>query len=134
MRVKTIFAGFAILTLLLGFSGITNFVSVYAEHADSPDERDAKRDEYKQERDAKKTEYKQERDAKKVEKQQEHKAKKTEYKQERDTKRYEYKHKKKQHKIKKVSTYGSGLASMKIVKILEKIKLDKKLIQKQIFY
>ena len=41
---------------------------------------------------------------------------------------------KKQHKIKKVSTYGSGLASMKIVKILEKIKLDKKLIQKQIFY
>ena len=41
---------------------------------------------------------------------------------------------KKQGKIIKGNIYGNGLASKKIVKILEKIKIDNKLIQKQIFY
>jgi len=86
LRVKTIFAGFAILTLLLGFSGITNFGSVYAEHTDSPDERDAKKAQYKQEHDAKRDEYKQERDAKRDEYKQERDAKRDEYKQEHDAK------------------------------------------------
>jgi len=91
LKVNTIFAGFAILTLLFGFSGITNFDLVYAEHTDSPDEHDVKRDEYKDERDAKKEEYKDERDAKKQEYKQERDAKKQEYKQERDAKKEEYK-------------------------------------------
>ena len=42
--------------------------------------------------------------------------------------------KKRTYKIKKSGVYGKGNSSKKIVKILEKTKLDKKLIQKQIFY
>jgi len=43
--------------------------------------------------------------------------------------------KKKTHgQLTKVSIYGNGMSSKKIVSILEKIKLDKKLIQKQIIY
>ena len=37
-------------------------------------------------------------------------------------------------KLKKESIYGNGKASQKIVRILEKIRLDNELIQKQIFY
>jgi len=40
----------------------------------------------------------------------------------------------KKSKSSNVRIYGNGNASKKIVGILEKIKLDKKLIQKQIFY
>jgi UDP-N-acetylglucosamine 2-epimerase len=36
--------------------------------------------------------------------------------------------------IKKVNVYGTGNSSKKIVQVLEKIQLDEKLIQKQIFY
>ena len=36
--------------------------------------------------------------------------------------------------IKKVNVYGTGNSSKKIVQILKKIKLDEKLIQKQIYY
>jgi UDP-N-acetylglucosamine 2-epimerase (non-hydrolysing)/GDP/UDP-N,N'-diacetylbacillosamine 2-epimerase (hydrolysing) len=42
--------------------------------------------------------------------------------------------KKKQRKLSKVRIYGNGKSSKKIVNILEKIKLDEKLIQKQITY
>jgi len=41
---------------------------------------------------------------------------------------------KKKGNLSKIRIYGNGNASKKIVSILEKIKLDKKLIQKQIFY
>jgi GDP/UDP-N,N'-diacetylbacillosamine 2-epimerase (hydrolysing) len=41
---------------------------------------------------------------------------------------------KKKGNLSKTRIYGNGNASKKIVSILEKIKLDKKLIQKQIFY
>ena len=41
---------------------------------------------------------------------------------------------KKRGNLSKIRIYGNGNASKKIVSILEKIKLDKKLIQKQIFY
>jgi len=41
---------------------------------------------------------------------------------------------KKKGSLSKIRIYGNGNASKKIVRMLEKIKLDKKLIQKQIFY
>jgi len=41
---------------------------------------------------------------------------------------------KKKGNLSKIRIYGNGNASKKIVSILEKIKLDKKLIQKQIYY
>jgi len=41
---------------------------------------------------------------------------------------------KRKHRLKKDYTYGHGDASLKIVRHLEKIKLNKQLIQKQIFY
>jgi len=90
LRAKTIFAGFAILTLLLGFSGITNFGSVYAEHTDSPDERDAKKVERQQERDAKRDEYKQERDAKRDEYKADKKEAKIKFKATRDEYKKKY--------------------------------------------
>jgi len=42
--------------------------------------------------------------------------------------------KNKHKKFKKENLYGRGSASAKIVRHLEKIKLDKDLIKKQIFY
>ena len=36
--------------------------------------------------------------------------------------------------IKKVNVYGTGNSSKKIVQVLEKIQLDEKLTQKQIYY